>query len=114
MKTKTVLAALSLALGANAQELDRTVLPIAEPTYKPVTTLDARDAKAPPRFEVKAPQGAPNVVIVLIDDIGFGSSSAVENSPPWKPGGLFIISDITLESARPQRAYPGGRTSAAA
>ena len=56
--------------------LDRTVLPIAEPTHKTITTLDARDAKAPPRFEVKAPQGAPNVVIVLIDDIGFGSSSA--------------------------------------
>ena len=42
----------------------------------PITTLDARDATAPPRFEVKAPQGAPNVVIVLIDDIGFGASSA--------------------------------------
>jgi len=25
----------------------------------------------PPRFEVKAPDGAPNVVIVLIDDLGF-------------------------------------------
>ena len=55
---------------------DRTVLPIAEPATAPITTLDARDATAPPRFEVKAPQGAPNVVIVLIDDIGFGSSSA--------------------------------------
>jgi arylsulfatase A-like enzyme len=57
-------------------KLDRTVLPIVEPTHKPITTLDARDAKAPPRFQVKAPSGAPNVVIVLIDDIGFGSSSA--------------------------------------
>jgi arylsulfatase len=38
--------------------------------------LDARDAKAPPRFEVKAPSGVPNVVIILIDDIGFGASSA--------------------------------------
>jgi len=56
--------------------LDRHVLPIAEPKVEPITTLDARDAKAPPRFEVKAPAGAPNVVIVLIDDIGFGSSSA--------------------------------------
>ncbi|MEQ1893590.1 MAG: arylsulfatase [Planctomycetota bacterium] len=37
---------------------------------------DARKAKAPARFEVKAPTGAPNVVIVLIDDIGFGHSSA--------------------------------------
>ena len=56
--------------------IDRTVLPIHEPTPAPITELDARNAKAPPRFEVKAPQGAPNVVIVLIDDIGFGHSSA--------------------------------------
>ncbi len=52
------------------------MLPIHEPTLKPITELDARNAKAPPRFEVKAPEGAPNVVIVLIDDIGFGHSSA--------------------------------------
>jgi arylsulfatase A-like enzyme len=56
--------------------LDRTVLPIPEPQLKPITTLDARNAKAPARFEVKAPKGAPNVVIVLIDDIGFGHSAA--------------------------------------
>ena len=31
--------------------------------------------KAPPRFEVKAPPGAPNVVIILIDDLGFGATS---------------------------------------
>ncbi|MFN0068470.1 MAG: sulfatase-like hydrolase/transferase, partial [Limisphaerales bacterium] len=58
-----------------AQELDRTVLPITPPEHPPITTLDARDAKAPPRFQVKAPQGAPNVVIVLMDDIVFGHSS---------------------------------------
>ncbi len=55
---------------------DRTVLPIPEPAPVTITTLDARDAKAPPRFEVTAPEKAPNVVIVLIDDIGFGHSSA--------------------------------------
>ncbi|MEZ0388118.1 MAG: arylsulfatase [Verrucomicrobium sp.] len=66
-----------LSVSAAAQEpLDRTVLPIPEPTAKAITTLDARDTKAPPRFEVNAPAGAPNVVIVLIDDIGFGHSSA--------------------------------------
>jgi len=56
--------------------LDRTVLPIAEPQYPRSTVLDARDAKAPPRFEVKAPAGAPNVLIVLVDDMGFGMPSA--------------------------------------
>ena len=72
-----------LALPAGAQDQpgaspqpDRTVLPIAEPDPPAITTLDARNAKAPPRFEVKAPQDAPNVVIVLIDDIGFGAGSA--------------------------------------
>jgi arylsulfatase A-like enzyme len=57
-------------------ELDRTVLPIPEPKYSTITELDARKAKAPPRFDVTAPKGAPNVVVVLLDDIGFGQSSA--------------------------------------
>ncbi len=59
-----------------ADTLDRTVLPLAEPKLAPITELDARNVKPPPRFEVKAPAGAPNVLIVLIDDMGFGQSSA--------------------------------------
>jgi arylsulfatase len=57
-------------------QVDRSILPIAEPDQPHSTILDAREAKAPPRFEVKAPAGAPNVLIVLIDDMGFGMSSA--------------------------------------
>src|SRR5436190_12529326 len=49
---------------------DRTVLPIAEPKAPTYKELDARNAKPPARFEVKAPAKAPNVVIVLIDDVG--------------------------------------------
>ncbi|MFN9914512.1 MAG: sulfatase-like hydrolase/transferase, partial [Pirellulaceae bacterium] len=52
------------------------MLPIKEPIYPAITELDARKATAPARFEVKAPDKAPNVVVVLIDDIGFGHSSA--------------------------------------
>ena len=51
------------------------ILPIAEPKRTPITALDVRNAKAPPRFEVKAPKGAPNVVIVLLDDMGFAHPS---------------------------------------
>ena len=79
MKTYLLFSATLLAASgsASAQDsLDRTRLPIAEPPVQPITEIDARKATAPPRFEVKAPQGAPNVVIVLIDDIGFGHSSA--------------------------------------
>jgi len=72
------LVATLLGRPASAQPapFDRTVLPIPEPAVPTITTLDARDAKAPPRFQVTAPKGAPNVVIVLLDDIGFGQSSA--------------------------------------
>src|ERR1700731_1577059 len=55
---------------------DRTVLPLPEPQYPHSTVFDARNATPPPRFEVKAPANAPNVLIILIDDMGFGQSSA--------------------------------------
>ena len=58
-----------------SDELDRTILPIKEPITESITNLDARDATAPIRFEVKAPDKAPNVLIVLIDDLGFGQPS---------------------------------------
>ena len=68
---------LGAALAAEpAAQVDRTELPIKGPWYPPITTLDARDAKAPPVFEVKAPENAPNVVIILLDDLGFGGTSA--------------------------------------
>ena len=59
------------------QKIDRTVLPIAEPERPHLTTLDVRNAVAPaPVTPVRAPAGAPNIVVILIDDMGFGQSSA--------------------------------------
>jgi arylsulfatase len=56
--------------------IDRTVLPIKEPARPTSKELDIRNATRPKRFEVKAPAQAPNVVVVLIDDMGFGVSEA--------------------------------------
>jgi arylsulfatase len=79
MRIQGTSAALSIALMLTSQlsysDVDRTVLPITEPKRQTYNELDARNVKPPPRFEVKAPAGAPNVVIVLIDDIGFGGTS---------------------------------------
>ena len=50
--------------------VDRTELPIKKPWYPPITTLDARDVTAPPVFEVNALKDAPNVVVILLDDLG--------------------------------------------
>jgi arylsulfatase A-like enzyme len=58
-----------------AGSMDRTVLPIKEPLRQTSTTLDVRNATPPPRFEVKAPPGAPNVLLVLVDDLGFAGTS---------------------------------------
>jgi len=88
MRTMSVCGRFALALAlilpavnggpvaAQTAPVDRTVLPIAEPDYPHSTVLDVRDAQAPPRFEVKPPAGAPNVLIVLVDDMGFGMPSA--------------------------------------
>jgi arylsulfatase A-like enzyme len=65
----------ALGVRSEAQALDRTVLPIQEPAPPTYSELDVRNTTPPPRFEVKAPAGAPNVVIVLIDDVGFGGPS---------------------------------------
>ena len=63
--------------GQQSPEFDRTVLPIALPKPPSYTELNARNVTPPPRTEVKAPKDAPNVVVVLIDDLGFRSSEHV-------------------------------------
>ncbi len=55
--------------------IDRTVLPIQEPKPQTYSELDAGNVETPTPFQVTAPENAPNVVIVLIDDIGFGGPS---------------------------------------
>ena len=72
-----LLVALMFAAAPTGQaaEMDRTVLPIQEPKRPFYKELDARQVKPPAPFKVQAPAGAPNVVIVLIDDLGFGGPS---------------------------------------
>jgi len=58
--------------------IQRSVLPIPDVTPIGLTTFDAKDpdTKYPPIRPIHPPAGAPNVLIILIDDAGFGSSSA--------------------------------------
>ncbi len=56
-------------------KLDRTVLPIHPPQTEAETEMDARNVQRPDIFNVEAPENAPNVVLVMIDDIGFGATS---------------------------------------
>src|SRR5512139_2534874 len=56
----------------------RSNLPIPNTVWPSLITYDAKDpdTKYPPIEQLRPPKGAPNVLIVLIDDAGFGSSSA--------------------------------------
>ena len=67
--------------GARAMEhveVQRSVLPIPDVTPVGLTTFDAKDpdTKYPPIRQLRPPAGAPNVLIVLLDDVGFGATSA--------------------------------------
>ncbi len=57
---------------------DRSVLPIADRPYAGLVTYDAKDPATsfPPIEPLRPPEGAPNVLIVLLDDVGFAASSA--------------------------------------
>src|SRR5687767_13551233 len=57
---------------------ERQILPIPDRQHVGVTTYDAKDPDTsfPPIEPLRPPEGAPNVLIILIDDVGFGASSA--------------------------------------
>jgi arylsulfatase A-like enzyme len=56
----------------------RTILPIPDRAHVGLTTYDAKDpdTRFPPIEDLRPPKGAPNVLIILLDDVGFGASSA--------------------------------------
>jgi arylsulfatase A-like enzyme len=59
-------------------QVQRAILPIPEQKHVGLTTYDAKDpaTRFPPIRDVRPPAGAPNVLVILIDDVGFGATSA--------------------------------------
>ena len=67
--------------------IQRNVLPIPDQPYVGLTTYDAKDpeTKYPPIQELRPPKGAPNVLIILIDE-----------SPNLNRIGCFMLWSIVL------------------
>jgi arylsulfatase A-like enzyme len=59
------------------EQIQRAVLPIPARPRVGLTTFDAKDPDTsfPPITPLRPPEGAPNVLVVLLDDTGFGASS---------------------------------------
>jgi arylsulfatase len=88
----------------------RQVLPIPDTAPVSVTPQDARQAERPvPAKPLRPPKGAPNVLVVLIDDMGFGASSAyggpceMPNAEKLRDNGLQYIRAHTTALCSPTR-----------
>jgi arylsulfatase len=53
----------------------RDVLPTPSQPFGGTINLRAKDSKSDFPQPVKAPAGAPNILLVLLDDVGFGATS---------------------------------------
>ena len=71
---KHILASLFWALPALAlaEDVDRGQLPIPDPAFTGKIGETYKDSTPSYPQPVKAPKGAPNVLIILLDDVGFG------------------------------------------
>src|SRR4030095_13772993 len=63
---------------SSGDKRQRSILPIPDSQHVGVTTYDAKDPDRsfPPIEQLRPPAGAPNVLVVLLDDVGFAASSA--------------------------------------
>jgi arylsulfatase A-like enzyme len=58
-------------------KIQRSSLPIPDIQHPGLISYDAKDpdTRFPPIFDVRPPKGAPNVMVILIDDVGYGATS---------------------------------------
>ena len=63
---------------STSDSIARTALPIPDIQHAGLITYDAKnpETKFPPIRDVRPPKGAPNVLVILIDDVGYGQMSA--------------------------------------
>ena len=95
-----------------AQSFQREVLPVPDVPPPGLVTYDAKDPDTTfaPIEQLRPPAGAPNVLVVLIDDVGFGASSAfggpcaTPNAERLAAGGLKYNRFHTTALCSPTRA----------
>lgn len=85
MNTRKVVALAALFFSADivlADDFDRSVLPIPEPVFKGQIGITPTDSVKDFPAQVTPPKGAPNVVVIMTDDVGFAASDALGGPIP--------------------------------
>jgi arylsulfatase len=78
MNARIVVAVRVAAVGlvlSGSPALAQQVLPVPPPPFQGEIGLSAKDSRPDFPQPVQAPKGAPNVLVVLLDDVGFGATS---------------------------------------
>jgi arylsulfatase A-like enzyme len=94
-----------------SDKLPRHVLPIPDRARSGLITYDGKDpdSKFPPIEQLRPPKGAPNVLVIMLDDVGFGASSAfggpcrTPNAERLAAGGLKFNRFHTTALCSPSR-----------
>ena len=93
--------------------VSRTILPIPDVPHVGLTTYDAKDPDTsyPPIRDVRPPQDAPNVLVVLIDDVGLRRQQRLRRAvpdPQLRQTRLGWPEVHSVAHHRAVLAYPGG------
>ncbi|MEE4259880.1 MAG: arylsulfatase, partial [Bacteroidales bacterium] len=87
----SLLVLMFLALGCNQQkqetepvpgDLDRTIIPLPEPEFGGIIGKTYKESESEWPELPAPPAGAPNVVVILLDDVGFGQTSTFGGPVP--------------------------------
>src|SRR5450432_3870216 len=96
---------------SSPDKIQRSILPIPDVQHVGLMTYDAKDpdTKFPPIRDIRPPKGAPNVLVILIDDVGYGATSvfggpcATPNFEKLAAGGLKYTRFHTTALCSPTR-----------
>jgi len=75
-------AGAALLAGMSSHVIAAEVLPKPEQPFSGVVDVDANKSKPDAPKNVTAPKGAPNIVLILLDDVGFGATSVTGGPVP--------------------------------
>ena len=67
---------------SSADDFNRTKLPVPQPVFQGKAALKASESVKDFPQEIRAPKGAPNILLILTDDVGFGASSTFGGPVP--------------------------------